>query len=60
MNKQFKKDLKKYRDIMIYTTSGMYLHVKKKELREYAELQKINYYITNTVYVNERDVMIIT
>ncbi len=52
-------DVKKY-EIMAYVRStGAFLKVRKSEVLETAEKMKINYYITDKVFRNKRNVIVI-
>ena len=56
----FVDDIKRVRDVLISPrdTSG-YFKVTKKEVRKMAEDYEIKYYVTNEIFVVERDVMVI-
>lgn len=59
-NAQLLLDLKKVRDVLAYTpASSSYLRVAKKDVLKEAESTKIEYYITDKLFVVKRDVIII-
>ena len=59
-NQKFLDDPKSVRDIMTFSSqSYVYLHVSKRELLAEAKIGKIEYYISNSIFVQKRDVMVI-
>jgi len=58
--KEFINDLKSVREVMIKATqTGIFLQVRKIDLVSEAENRKINYYMTDEIFVKKRNVMII-
>lgn len=59
-DQKFLDDVKRIRDIMVCPkSSGIWLHVKKSELLREAENKKIEYYITDKIFVQKRYSMVI-
>lgn len=59
-DRQFIKDIKAVKDVMVVANkSNAYLHVPKNEVLKEAESEHIHYYITDSVFIVKRDVMII-
>lgn len=57
---QFLKDIKTSRGILILAqTSKIFLSVTKKDVLKNAEENKINYYMTDEIYIRKRMVMVI-
>lgn len=57
---QFLKDMKISRGVLTYMQkSKIFLSVTKKDVLTNAEENKINYYMTDEIYVRKRMVMII-
>lgn len=56
----FLDDLKRVREVMVYAenTNGYY-QIKKKDLLKDAENTPIAYYITNSIFIAKRDVMVV-
>lgn len=58
--KAFFDDLKRVREVMVYVgKTNSYYQVKKKDVLQDAESREIVYYITRSIFVIERDVMVI-
>jgi hypothetical protein len=58
--KEFINDLKSVREVMIKATqTGIFLQVRKIDLVSEAENRKINYYMTDEIFVRKRNVMIV-
>lgn len=56
----FKVDLKKVRDVMTYAPETVaYFKVSKREVLREAKDSVITYYLTDSVFVNKRTVMVI-
>ena len=56
----FLDDLKRVREIMVYTGHiNSYYKILKHELLRDAEEKAITYYITDSIFVRKRDVMVI-
>ena len=59
-SEQFIKDIKAVREVMVYATANhTYLKVLKKEVLLEAKYKKIQYYLTDTIFVVERNVMVL-
>lgn len=58
-DRRFLDDIKRVRDVGILTERGCFLKVKKKDVFRMAEYTKIDYTISDKIYVVTRDVMII-
>ena len=56
----FLDDLKRVREIMVYAAhTNSYYKILKRELLRDAEEKAITYYITDSIFVRKRDVMVI-
>ena len=57
---KFIEDVSKVINILVYAAStNAFFHITKKEILKEAQHQKINYYITDSIFVVKRDVMVI-
>jgi hypothetical protein len=57
---QFVADLKRVRNVMCYTSSSRaFFHLKKSDVKKRATEDKIHYYMTETLFVVKRMVMVI-
>lgn len=54
----FIKDLKRVREVMVLCSAG-FLCVKKSEVWQAAKEKKIQYIITNEVFIQKRDTMVL-
>ncbi len=58
---QFLLDIKKVRGVLVFANNTLtYIKVAKKEVMKEAEDCKIIYHITDSIYKNKRDVMVVT
>lgn len=58
--KSFLDDLKRVREVMVYVEfTNSYYQILKKDLLRDAERKAITYYITDTIFVAKRDVMVV-
>lgn len=56
----FLGDLKRVREVMVYAKhTNSYYQILKKDLLRDAENQLITYYITDSIFVAKRDVMVV-
>jgi len=58
-SKEFLIDFKSVHEIMVFN-NGDFFHLKKKEVLEAAKERKINYYITNKIFIVKRNVMVLS
>ena len=59
-DKNFIADLKKVRDVLVYAqSSGTMFKVSKKEVMKEAAVGKIDYYISDKIFVVKRNAMVI-
>jgi hypothetical protein len=59
-NKQFRKDIKKISDVMVYAgTTKNFLRTTKRQALELAKKEKIHYYITDQIFLVKRKVIVI-
>ncbi len=57
----FLVDLKKVREVMVYAAgTSDFFEVKKKDVKQMASTRKINYYMTDKIFVVRRPTMVIT
>lgn len=56
----FLDDLKRVREVVVYAEhTSAYYRINKKDLLRDAENNAIAYYVTDKIFVRERDVMVI-
>ena len=59
-SEKFLEDVKLATSIMVFAPStGVHLEVKKKDIKKEAQTERINYYMTDAIFVVRRQVMII-
>lgn len=59
-DENFIADLKRVRDVLVYAqNSGTMFKVCKREVMKEAAIGKIDYYISDKIFVRKRDVMVI-
>lgn len=59
-SQSFLDDLKRVREIMIYAEcTKSYYQILKKDLLRDAEIKAITYYITDAIFINKRNVMVV-
>jgi hypothetical protein len=57
---KFLEDIKKVSDVMVYADrTNSFFRTTKREVMKEAETKEVRYYITNKVFANRRDVMVI-
>jgi TolB-like protein len=57
---KFVADLRQVSTILVYaSTSSLFLKVRKMDVRKQAQEEKIHYYLTDTIFVVKRMVMVI-
>jgi len=60
-SEKFIEDIKRVRTLCIYTyETKTFFEIRKNQVLRMAEDTRIEYYITNTIYVNKRNVMVIS
>ena len=60
-NQTFIDDIRRVRDILVWkSNTGEFFRIRKKDVISIAETKAISYYISDKVFVVQRDVMIIT
>lgn len=56
---KFLKDIARVRDILMRAYNGSYYHIAKRDVWAVAKTKRIDYYITDEIFVVVRDAMVI-
>ena len=58
-DENFLKDIARVRDVLMRAYNGSYYHIKKRDVWAVAKTKRIDYYITDEIFVSVRDAMVI-